>query len=113
MLEFLAPKNKQFFRAKWVDGEDDRNNGYFKFSKPDKEVSRKTSNGNITVATGDAIWETKTTLPIKTDDICWFEGRKYFVLEVKDADSTNSSSACLFFKENGNKTKIITLCRAG
>lgn len=113
MLEFLAPKNKQFFKAKWISGDDDKQNGFFKFSKPDREVSRKTANGNMTVATGDAVWETKTTLPIKTDDICWYAGEKYFVLEVKEPDSTNSSSAMLFFKENGNKTKIITLSRAG
>lgn len=112
MLEFLAPKKEQIFKAKWVSGEDENKTGYFKFSKPDKEKNQKTAIGNMSIPTGSAIWETKTTLPIKTDDICYFNNHKYFVIDVITDDNENQV-AHLYFKNNGNVTKIITLQKAG
>lgn len=109
MLEFLTPKKSQFFKAKWVSSEDEAKNGYFKFQKI-KETNRKTANGNVTIKSGEEIWESKTTLPIQADDTCYFGGFKYFVIDVSiEVDDNNDGTAFLFMKENGNKKKVIAL----
>src|SRR5574344_2074817 len=112
MLEFLTPKNKQVFKAKWVDSDNEKNNGYFKFSKVGAENNHKTSNGNMSVKTGQVIWETKTTLDIKTDDFCYYNNHKYFVVEVA-IDDSEGNIAHLFIQNNGNVKKIITLQKVG
>lgn len=112
MLEFLAPKKQEFFKAKWVSGEDSTLNGYFKFSKVKVEQSNKTSMNNMQVSTGNTCWKTKSTLPFKTDDACYFQGQKYFIVSVETDDSSNNQ-AHLFFRQNGNVDKIITLSKAG
>ncbi len=112
MLEFLAPKRKQIFKAKWVSGDDENKTGFFKFSKPGEEKQNKTSIGNMSIKTGSVVWETKTTLPIKTDDICYYNNQKYYVVEVGTSDEENQI-AHLYFNNNGNITKIITLQKAG
>lgn len=109
MLEFLTPKKSQFFKAKWVSSEDESQNGFFKFSKL-KENNRKTSNGNMTVKSGEEIWETKSTLNIQADDVCYFDGYKYFVIEVgTETTDNNDGTAFLFIRENGTKKKILTM----
>lgn len=112
MLEFLAPKQTMYFKAKWVCGEDNTKNGYFTFSKVNAEKRNKTSLNNMQVSTGNAMWKTKSSLPFKTDDTCIFQGQKYFIQSI-DIDDTSNSQAHLFFTENGNVDKIITLVKAG
>lgn len=112
MLEFLTPKQKQFFKAKWVSGDDENKTGFFKFSKPGAEKRNKTAIGNMSIATGNDIWETKSTLPIKTDDVCYFNNQKYFVVDVT-VDDTENQVAHLYFNNNGNIKKIITVQKAG
>lgn len=112
MLEFLSPKKKQVWKAKWIDGEDETKNGFFKFSKERQETQKKQQNGNISVRTGDAVWKTTSSLPIKTDDICWYNGQKYFVVDVAE-DETDNATSHLFFQDTGGVPKFITVQRAG
>ena len=114
MIGLLSPKNEYFYCAKWISNFDRNNYAYFRFKIVTDDNLYQTVLDNMRGEKGDAVWETKSGIDFKPEDIIVFRGQKFHIKNVdgnRKAEPENEQ-AFMRFKNNGNLTKTLIL-RAG
>lgn len=114
MLGLVAKKEKYFYTAKWVSRKDHTKNGYFRFAiKTDDNLYRQTLS-NMSGATGNAVWETKSGLPFDVLDSLYFRGQRFTISNIdgnRKAEE-DKEQAFNYVTNNGNIPITLQVRRA-
>lgn len=115
MLGLISPKKEYYYIAKWINNKNRNQYSYFRFKMVSDDNTKKDTVGNISSFSGIGIWETKSMIDFKPDDIIFFRGQKYF---IKDVDGNKKAehekeNAYLYFNNNGNLTIKLSVYKAG
>lgn len=116
MLGLIAPKKEYFYTAKWVSVADRTKQGYFKFKISTDDNTEGTHDDdfdNMGGVYGNAVWETKSTLPFMPDDIIYFRGKKFNITNVDGTRKIKGENAFIYFNENGNIPVTLYVRKAG
>ena len=115
MIGLITPKRKgekkYIFAGKWINNLNRSEWRYFKFTDVANETSQDIDLDNMGGQYSTVIWETRSRIPFKPDDIVLFRGTKYVVLTIEESTDTEPAKEGAFrwFKENGNIVKTLRM----
>lgn len=115
MLGLIAPKKREYYRAKWINNDNRKEHAYFKFEIVKDDNTYETDLGNMSGTTGNAVWKTKSGINFKPEDIVYFRGDKFHikVVDGNRKEEPTQENAFYWFKSNGNLTTILQVRKAG
>lgn len=115
MLGMIAHKKAYFYTAKWINNDDRSQYAYFKFKILKDDNTYETDLDNMSGTTGNALWETKSTLPFQPEDIVWFRSQKFHIKNIDGNRKANpqQEQAYAYFKNNGNLVTLLQVRKAG
>ena len=115
MLGLITKKKEYYYRAKWISNDDRKKYGYFTFKIVKDDNTYETDLGNMSGTTGNAVWETKSTIDFQPEDIVMFRGQKFHIKNIDGNRKAEPSQeqAFYWFKSNGNLVTTLQVRKAG
>lgn len=120
MLGVIANKQKKdekgvkyIYIGKWVSADNRRTHNFVRFAIESDDNSRKVDFENLSGIEGDFRIRTKSVAPFKPEDLFYFKGQKYSIINVDGNRKIDGELSQVWFNNNGNITTFLTLRKDG
>lgn len=104
---------KYIYVGVWVNAENRKEHKYIRFAIDADDNSRKVDFENLSGIEGDFRIRTKSVAPFKPEDLIYFRGQKYSIVNIDGNRKLDGELSQVWFNGNGNITTFLTLRKDG